>query len=251
MMPLPLGPPARLVWPAEVLAVGSQPELMTRGSHQEFLLAGMTVTAVATSTEALIALGSGRGICAVLIGGHIDDCAVADFATIVRTVAHVPVILGVERGTRELPCDRIDDHTAFVDLPVSPMRLRHAVSGVVGNAPTSAHTVARVGELELDLDARVVRWHGASVRAADLPLRILMYLIEAHPRIVPVEELERATAGDEPGRSGLARVRVAVGRLREQLAQAAPGWDPPIVTFRGHGYGIADSTTQPRALSAR
>lgn len=230
-----------LTWPREVLVVGTRAEELTRGSHREFLLAGLTLTPAASAAEALVLIGDGRDVAAVLVGDTLPDIGVADFGTILRTLTRVPVIYGMTRAHSEAPCERIDELTGFAWLPASPGRLRQTVQALVRAAAPRERRVKEVGELVVDLDAAAVRWHGSTIRFGDQSLRILDHLVDAYPRIVPVEELDRATEFGAESRSGSTRVRVAVSRIREQFVEAAPAFPPPVVTVRGHGYGIGAS----------
>jgi DNA-binding response OmpR family regulator len=109
---------------------------------------------------------------------------------------------------------------------------RLSVPAVAGGRPRAV----RQGPLELDSDARTVRWNEVELRLTPSEFAVLEALMQASGAVRSRVELVRAIFGDDAFRDPRA-VDVHVHHLREKLAQA--GGDPAaIATVRGAGYRL-------------
>ena len=93
----------------------------------------------------------------------------------------------------------------------------------------------RHGELEVDRDARTVRYQGREVRLPPKPWRFVELLAEQPGRVLGREALEEAIWGESLDQGDALRTLVAATRRAFQQAGCS---DDPIETLHGHGYRL-------------
>lgn len=96
----------------------------------------------------------------------------------------------------------------------------------------------RVGDLELDLLARVARRGGAQIPLTNREFALLEFLMVSSPKPVSKTAIVEHV-WDQHFNSGTNVVNVYVTYLREKIDR--PGWPPLIHTVRGIGYVLRDS----------
>lgn len=169
------------------------------------------------------------GVDGLLLARHLRD-----------TRQMVPILMMSARGSVD---DRIrglmDGADDYMAKPFSPAELVVRVNALLrrtdpGSLPTA---VVRHGNLELDLERREVRIHGALVDLTDIEFRLLAAVIEAKGRVLSRDRLIETVYGvdrDVLGRT----IDVTIKRIRAKL-----GDDPDspryIATVRGAGYRSA------------
>lgn len=112
---------------------------------------------------------------------------------------------------------------AELSARLDALRLRDAPSGAL-----------RVGRLEIDAGARVMRASARSEPLANIALRILTALARAHPDAVSRADLVSAVWGEEEPDS--APLRSHVSELRARLDAIGAG--VRLVALRGFGYRL-------------
>lgn len=237
-------------WPLRVVAVSEDCVPVARGRSAEFLHAGVTVTQVPSAAAALVAIGQESDVAAVLVPAEMSDMALDDFIEIVHAFGRTPVVVGLAPLSEPNVAASMRERGALetVVLPVTPHRLAQALKSVI--VPMPAPRVYRCGELELDVDAFRVLWHGREVRLAPNTFELLQYLMAASPRVVTMQELvSEFVPAETQWRTDSIRVRIR--RLREALGAAVPGAPKPVETVRKVGYRIVDpsDTTPDSAMS--
>ena len=151
------------------------------------------------------------------------DLAVVDVMLPARADA-TDVIVGLELGAD-------DDVTKPFDMPVLVARCR-AVLRRANAEP--AEPVLRVGDLEIDPAAFVVRREGADLAVTATEFRLLLELAR-HPGQVMTRELLLQRVWDHEFLGDSRLVDVAVQRLRAKI-EPDPTRPSLIATVRGVGY---------------
>src|SRR5690606_24172815 len=107
----------------------------------------------------------------------------------------------------------------------------------------------RIGDAEIDLDARIVRREGRSVPMGRTEWMLLELFLQNEGRILLHEEILGHVWGPEY-RDEVAYLRLWVGQLRRKLG--IPAWDEgPIRTVQGLGYAFDPNEELPRMRSRR
>lgn len=228
------------IWPARVIVVGLDAPGMIRGKLEEYLHSGLTIVRVPSAAGALVAIGRDSAVAAVLVPTWLPDMPLSDFIEVVHTLAGVPVIVTQDPRIEQPVVADASTFGAedFVALPVTAPKLERILVAI-RHRSTPAPRVFRCGELELDADRFRVLWHGRLVRLTPRLFDLLAYLIAAQPRVVTVEELVSEVAPHTPN-WGVGGVRKAIGRIRVEMEEAAPGIPVPLETLPGFGYRLTD-----------
>ena len=144
----------------------------------------------------------------------------------------------------------------YLTKPFSPRELRARVAAMMrrprtrlstGTAPAPAdgdgHEVLRHGDLEVDIEGRMVLLEGKELDLTRTEFDLLATLLSGPRRVWPRESLLRAVWGNDWGSDGHL-VEVHMGNLRRKL-----GDDPRnaryIRTVRGVGYRLGPGTPVP------
>jgi two-component system KDP operon response regulator KdpE len=142
-----------------------------------------------------------------------------------------------------------DDYLA---KPFSPEELSARVRAVLRRAVGSsgAENVVRAGDVEVDLNRRLVRRNGDLVTLTRTEWMLLQHLAANAGKIMLNAELLSKVWGPEY-RDDLQYLRVWVSRLRRKL-EAEPSAPRLIKTFQGIGYmfnvaGDGEATPEPLA----
>jgi two-component system phosphate regulon response regulator PhoB len=149
----------------------------------------------------------------------------------------LPIILLTARG--EEP-DRLRGfETGADDYVVKPFSVNELVARagrlLQRSNPQLVAEIVRVGDIELDRAAMVVRRRGHMVHLGPTDYRLLEFLMQAPGRVFTREQLLNNVWGDDVYIDDRT-VDVHIGRLRKALLQA---WKAdPIRTVRGAGYSL-------------
>lgn len=101
----------------------------------------------------------------------------------------------------------------------------------------------RVGDLDLDLGARVAVRQGRRLSLNPTGFRLLRKLMEASPDVVPRADLEEALWGDEP--PGSDALRTHIYQLRQAVDR--PFDKPLLETVHSVGYRLAEDVDESPA----
>lgn len=156
-----------------------------------------------------------------------------------RARSHVPVVMLTARGE---DVDRIvglelgaDD---YLPKPFNPRELAARIRAVLRRAsaagPGGPLERLRVGDLELDPGARVVRCDGDEVPLTGVEFSILEMLVRAAGRVVNRDDLSRQVLGRRPSTFDRS-LDVHLSNLRRKLGAMPDGGDR-IKTVRGVGF---------------
>ena len=155
----------------------------------------------------------------------------------IRRASRVPVIFLTARHTAVEKKDSLD--LGADDYVVKPFhidelaaRVRAVLRRVKGAVGSSGRL--RVGDLELDLERRLLLRDGRLIQLGRTEWLLLRELAVNGGRVVLNSELLRAVWGEQFGQDyGL--LRIGISRLRRKLG-TAPRQPGPIVTYPGVGY---------------
>ncbi len=149
----------------------------------------------------------------------------------------VPVILLTAKGSTADKAKGLDlGADDYVAKPFHPDELAARVRAVLrrsaGVAP--GRGVVRIGDIEIDLERRLMTRGGELVPLTRTEWLLLQHLAANAGRVVLHTELLTKVWGPEY-RDDLQYLRVWISRVRRKLG-AAPGEPGPISTFQGIGY---------------
>lgn len=165
-----------------------------------------------------------------------------------RERTNIPVILLTAKGS---DADKVrglemgaDDYLA---KPFSPEELSARVRAVLRRAVGSAglENIVRVGEIEIDLNRRLVKRDGELVALTRTEWMLLQHLAANPGKVMLNVELLSKVWGPEY-RGDLQYLRVWVSRLRKKL-EAEPSNPKLIKTFQGIGYMLEKGDGAPAA----
>lgn len=227
-------------WPSRVIAVATPVAGVTRGRTAEFRQRGLLIESTPSVAAALISIGQDP-LSVALVPTDLQDMGLLDFLDVLRAFSAVPVIVGLApEYDNEMVVAALDRGIArAVKLPVTAPALALAVEEARRRptAPVEPERY-RVGDLELDPASYRVHWHGEEVHLAPRLFEMLRYFAAAHPRVVSLEELVSEFGATNNPRDRGERVRVMIGRIRSQLAQARPDLPVPLETVHRVGYRL-------------
>ena len=148
----------------------------------------------------------------------------------------VPVILLTAKGSTADKAKGLDlGADDYVAKPFHPDELAARVRAVLRRAAGSPGAgVVRLGDIEIDLERRIVTRNGELVSLSRTEWLLLQHLAANAGRVVLHTELLTKVWGPEY-RDDLQYLRVWISRVRRKLG-AAPGEPGPITTFQGIGY---------------
>ena len=110
--------------------------------------------------------------------------------------------------------------------------LRKAAALRPGSAPPSPSTVFRLGDAEVDLDAREARVRGLPVALGPLEFRLLDYFVR-NPGVALSRDQILREVYEYDAEIATDRVDLLVRRLRSKL-----GWSDRLVAVPGYGYRL-------------
>jgi two-component system KDP operon response regulator KdpE len=149
----------------------------------------------------------------------------------------VPVILLTAKGSTADKAKGLDlGADDYIAKPFHPdelaARVRAVLRRAAGIAPQGG--ILRMGEVEIDLERRMMSRNGQLVQLSRTEWLLLQHLAANAGKVVLHSELLTKVWGPEY-RDDLQYLRVWVSRVRRKLG-AAPGEPGPITTFQGIGY---------------
>jgi len=219
--------------PVRVLVVDDEPAITTLVSTA-LRYEGFDVRAAAGGAEAVAEAGRfDPGL--VLLDLMLPDL---DGWEVFRRIARPRGVPAIFLTARDAPADAVRGLTLgaddYITKPFSLEELVARVRAVLrraggGDAPRAP---LRVGELEIDDDARTVRVGGCEVRLTPTEFTLLRHLAENAGRVLSKAQiLDHVWAYDFRGQANI--VEIYVSYLRRKLA-GLPA--PPLETVRGFGY---------------
>ncbi len=204
---------------------------------------GHDVASEATGMEGLNAVVAASPDAVVLDLG-LPDVDGTEVLRMIRAISTVPVIVATARddeaGIVEVLDAGADD---YVVKPFSAAQIDARLRAVMRRATqTGPAEVLRVGELEIDVDAREARLDGQPLDLARKEFDLLAYLAERPGVVVPKREL-LAEVWRQPYGGADKTVDVHLSWLRRKLGESAS--EPRYLrTLRGVGVKLVDPGNQ-------
>jgi two-component system, OmpR family, KDP operon response regulator KdpE len=205
----------------------------------------------APSGEHALTFGANRHLDLVILDLSLPGIDGLETLRHLRTFTDVPVVVLTVR-------DALQDKVAALDAgaddymvkPFEPAELLARSRAHVRRAGAVERRAAivRAGNLEIDLERRLVTWDGEPVALTALELRMLEVLLENRGKLVTRRQLVDQVWGPIQPRDDT-RVRVFVQRLRRKLHDDAAH---PTLIFTEHGLGyrwVGDDERHPDAAA--
>lgn len=199
---------------------------------------GYTVETAPDATSGLLRLAKG-GIDALVLDLMLPDADGLDVCRRIRNDSDLPILMLTARG--ELT-DRVvglelgaDD---YLPKPFEPRellaRLRAVLRRRLGATPTVGNRVLRVGDLEIDRDARVVRHHGKTCLLTGYQFDLLLALADQAGRVLSRDQLMDHVKGEQLEAFDRS-IDVHISRIRAAI-EDDPKQPRYVQTVRGVGY---------------
>ena len=124
----------------------------------------------------------------------------------------------------------------YLVKPFALPELEARISALVRRARgEQGKRLLRVADLTLSPATARISRGGVAIELPPIPLRILMLLMRASPRLVPRGEIEREIWGDDPPDSDALKAHIHL--LRNAIDKPVP--EPLLHTVHGRGYRLA------------
>ena len=202
---------------------------------------GYQVETAPDATSGLLRLAQG-GIDALVLDLMLPDADGLDVCRRIRNDSDLPILMLTARG--ELT-DRVvglelgaDD---YLPKPFEPRellaRLRAVLRRRPGATPTIGSRVLRVGDLEIDRDARVVRLHGKTCLLTGYQFDLLLALADQAGRVLSRDQLMDHVKGEQLEAFDRS-IDVHISRIRAAI-EDDPKQPRYVQTVRGVGYVLA------------
>ncbi len=218
-----------------VLVVDDEPQLV-RALVLNLSNRGYEVATAATATGALGAIRKLPPDLLVLDLGLPDMDGLEAIRELREREPALPiVVLSARAGSHDkvaaLDLGAVDYVTKPFDMNELVARLRSAVRRSAGNAPAQVW----LGQVEVDLDARMVRGaDGGGIHLTPTEWRVLEVLVRHPGRLVTARELLTAVRGDPEHTEG-SYLRIYLAALRRKLEEV-PARPRYLLTEPGMGY---------------
>ncbi|NRQ38104.1 response regulator transcription factor [Nonomuraea sp. NN258] len=203
---------------------------------------GITVVQCDDGMEALLRIGAEQPD-VLLLGADLPGLDAVTLITTLRRRMDLRIIFGVGASDAEIAIKALQaGATACV---VKPYRITELLPLL--QVPPSAEAPLRVGDVELDAKAHVVRVRGEPVHVPLREFDLLAYLMANAGRVVTRHEISRhvwASSIEPPNNT----IAVHIKRLRRRLGDSEKS--PRIIhTVRGVGYRYAQPDEPPAEVA--
>jgi len=222
---------------ARVLVVDDEPQIL-RALQTNLRGAGYEVETASTAAEALAAAAV-RAPEAIILDLVLPDRSGTEVTRELRTWSTVPVIVLSAVGDEEEKVAALDAGADdYVTKPFGMGELLARLRAAMRRVPASAEPVIEIGELRLDLPARVVTVGGTPVQLTPHEFELLRVLAQNRGKLLTHKAILRAVWG--PAYEVESHyLHVYVSQLRRKL-EADPSRPRYLLTEPGAGYRLVE-----------
>lgn len=221
-----------------VLLVDDEPQIR-RVMRSALSGEGYSVTEARSGEEALERLRDAPSDL-VLLDVNLPGMSGLEACRALRTTSDVPVIMLTVRNSEKDKVAALDAGADdYVTKPFSTPELLARIRAALRRAPSAPPFTGlpiRLGEAEVDFQARRVTSGGSSVRLAPKELDLLWYLVSHPNRAIPHRELLQSVWGAEYG-DEVEYLRVLINQVRKKI-EADPSKPKHLVTEPWVGYRL-------------
>jgi two-component system, OmpR family, KDP operon response regulator KdpE len=218
-----------------ILIVEDDPAL--RRALRAMLHADQFETIDVDTGEEAVVIASGGGAELIVLDLGLPDIDGYEVLRRVRTFSDIPIIVLTAHHEQAEKIRALDAGADdYVTKPFDTEELRARVRAALRRAPhaSTAETLVRVDDLEIDLARRLVTRRGEQVHLTRTELSLLEMLVRHPGKLLTQELLLREVWGPEYGTESN-YLRVYVGQLRKKLGDDA-AHPRLILTEPGIGY---------------
>jgi DNA-binding response OmpR family regulator len=196
--------------------------------------AGHDVESAPTAMEGL-ELAMKRQPELVILDLGLPDLDGMELLRMIRAVSHVPVIVVTARGADDTVIKTLDAGADdYLVKPFSVAQLEARVRAILRRGNQRAPGPIRVGEMEIDSEARVATLGGVPLELSPKEFDLLRVLAESSGRVVSKREL-MAEVWREPYGGSERTIDVHLSWLRSKLGESA---QEPRYLHTVHGVGV-------------
>lgn len=171
----------------------------------------------------------------VILDLGLPDLDGTELLRMIRAVSQVPVVVVTARGADDVVIKTLDAGADdYLVKPFSVAQLEARVRAVLRRGSQKAPGPIRVGEMEIDPEARVATLAGAPLELSPKEFDLLRVLAESTGRVVSKREL-MAEVWREPYGGSERTIDVHLSWLRSKLGESA---QKPRYLHTVHGVGV-------------
>lgn len=222
--------------PQQILIVDDEPTI-TSALNYYFVQAGYQTILAHTGHEALEKIALNPDL--VVLDIMLPDMDGYQICQHIREQAHyIPILMLTAKDTVPEKVMGLDlGADAYLTKPYNPQELLAQVRALLRLVVQQGRAQLVCGAIELSLDEKIVRRHGAEIALTTTEFELLFFLMQHQGQVFGRETLLRTIWGDEGDNVNTRTTDTHMQRLRAKI-EDDPKNPQMLLTVRGFGYRL-------------